>query len=1320
MGTSIVFIFSRDFGLSAKGFCRKVNDRSLIRDACVIYIGNPMVPSQALSDAPSGQASEREFWIDVGGTFTDCLLREADGSVRACKVLSSGRIKGRVLGPGRDGRTFKTTLNSALPGLYDGYDVHFGETCNQEAMQTRIVRSAEGYFEFDQELAPGDLTGRAFELTSGEPAPVLGIRMLLGLGLGGEVGPAEVRLGTTRATNALLERKGVRTAWLTTEGFEDVLAIGNQDRPRLFDLHIRKPEPLYERAVGVMERLGAEGEVLTPLDEEALKLKLEALKKDGVGALAVGLLHAYRNGVHERRIRTIAREAGFSQVSLSSEVSPTIRIVPRGDTTVADAYLTPVVHDYLESIQKRLPEARLRVMTSGGALVSTAGASGKDLVLSGPAGGVVGLAGVAREAGLKGAIGFDMGGTSTDVSRYDGEFEYEYETQKAGVRIVSPMLSIETVAAGGGSICGFDGQKLTVGPESAGAEPGPACYGRGGPLAVTDLNFFLGRLSSEHFPFHLDEDAVRIRIGAIRKQSEAAGGEPLSNIEIAEGFLRIANAHMAAAIKRISVARGYDIRRYGLVSFGGAAGQHACAVARELGIATVLVHPFAGVLSAYGMGVAEVSRFAVRSVLKRLGPAEAQGLEPVFDEMEARLTDELREQEGEIEATIESQRQLEVRYRGQSTTLSVDFRDADGIRAAFEASHEKLYGHLFEGREVEIVNARVQMTVKTSPPEAKPPHAHAHYPEPFDRRGVVFEGVNRDTPFYSWDDLGPGAEIEGPALIMETNSTVVLEPGWSARKTEQGHLRMEDRSGGTVRSTGAEEVNPIDLEIFNNHYASIAEQMGAILRRTSLSVNVKERLDFSCAIFTAKGDLVANAPHVPVHLGAMSECVKQMLRDVPDLEPGDVILTNDPLRGGSHLPDLTVITPVFEEEGSKLLFLTASRAHHADIGGIRPGSMPPDSKNLAEEGVVIRNFRVMAGGVACFEELRRLLLEAPYPSRAPEENLADVSAQIAANRQGAAALKAMLERFGRERTLAYMGHIQRAAEAKMRECLRRFGDGVYTFEDALDDGSRVCVKIVVQDGSATLDFTGSAGVHQGNLNANRAIVSAAVIYCFRCLIGEDIPLNSGVLAPLEIILPEGMLNPPVHDDPAQCPAVVGGNVETSQRIVDVIFGALGAVAASQGTMNNLTFGNERFGYYETLCGGSGAGPGFAGADAVHTHMTNTRLTDAEVLEKEYPVRLRRFGVREGSGGGGEFKGGRGVIREIEFLEPMSVSLLTQRRQRAPYGLAGGGSGAMGVNRLLKGGEIGEGQDLGGTARLEAAPGDRLIIETPGGGGYGSS
>lgn len=1217
------------------------------------------------------------------------------------------------------GRTLNTSLEEAPAGFYAGYEIRFVGASENETFRARIVRSEGGRLELNRDASGHAFRDRTFEVVSGEPAPLVGIRILLGRGLKDPVGPAEVRLGTTRATNALLERKGVRTAWITTEGFEDVLAIGNQDRPRLFDLEIRKPVPLYERAVGVIERLNAEGEVLTPLDEETLKAQLEGLRAEGIEALAVGLLHAYRNGAHERRVRAVARDAGFAQISLSSEVSPTIRIVPRGDTTVVDAYLTPVIHDYLDSIQSGLPEAKLRVMTSAGALVSTTGASGKDLVLSGPAGGVVGLAGVAREAGLDAAIGFDMGGTSTDVSRYDGAFEFEYETQKAGVRIVSPMLAIETVAAGGGSICGFDGQKLTVGPESAGADPGPACYGRGGPLAVTDLNFYLGRLPSEFFPFRLDAGAVGKRLQGVSERIDSAGGKALSEVEIAEGCLRIANAHMAAAIKRISVARGYDIRRYGLISFGGAAGQHACAVARELGIRTVLIHPFASVLSAWGMGVADISRFAVRSVLKPLTADTVALLMKVFQEMESDLTEELREEEGIAEGPIETQRLLEVRYRGQSTTLAVGFTDADGIREAFEASHEQLYGHLFEGRGVEVVNARARMIVKGSPPDPDRQAATAHRPDPSEFRAVIFAGVERQTPVHVWRGLKPGAEIDGPALIVETNSTIVVEPGWSARMTEGGHLRMNDPSGEATPGEESDEVNAVDLEIFNNHFASIAEQMGATLRRTSLSVNVKERLDFSCAIFTARGDLVANAPHVPVHLGAMSECVKQMLRDVPDLGPGDVILTNDPLRGGSHLPDLTVITPVFNEAGAELLFLTASRAHHAEIGGIRPGSMPPDSKNLAEEGVVIRNFKVMEGGVARFEPLKRLLLEARYPSRAPEENLADVSAQIAANRRGAGALETMLQRFGRERTLAYMGHIQKAAEGKMRDCLRRFGDGVYEFEDALDDGSPVRVKITIRDGSSTLDFSGSAGVHPGNLNANRAIVSAAVIYCFRCLIGEDIPLNSGVLAPVKIVLPEGMLNPPIHEDPALCPAVVGGNVETSQRIVDVIFGALGAVAASQGTMNNLTFGNERFGYYETICGGSGAGPGFAGAEAVHTHMTNTRLTDAEVLEKEYPVRLRRFGIRSGSGGVGEFSGGCGVVREIEFLEPMSVSLLTQRRQRQPYGLAGGGPGAAGVNRLLRAREGGEGQVLGEIARFEAAPGDRLIVETPGGGGYGT-
>jgi 5-oxoprolinase (ATP-hydrolysing) len=1266
-----------------------------------------------------------QFWIDVGGTFTDCLARAPDGELRSCKVLSSGRIKASVV----ERRSARSLRVAGLDDCPEGFFVDYRAFLLQEGGEVLELGLVTGFgeggvLELDSEAAAsGGDGGTRLELTAGEPAPILGMRRLLGLPLGASLGAIDVRLGTTRATNALLERRGARTGLLITEGFADLLRIGNQSRPKLFELDIRKPEVLYETVREVRERLDPTGDVLAPLDGDGARESLSRLRRDGVRSLAICLLHAYRNGRHERRLEELAREVGFDYVALSSQVSPTIKIVPRAETTVVDAYLTPVIRDYVRAIGELVPEGRLRLMTSAGGLVAAAAASGKDTLLSGPAGGVVGLAGAAEEAGFERAVGFDMGGTSTDVSRYDGEFAYEFETEKAGVRIAAPMLAIETVAAGGGSICAFDGQKLVVGPRSAGAEPGPACYGRGGPLAVTDVNLWLGRILPSYFPFDLDREAVVRRLDEVADEVARTTGQRRAPQELAEGFVRIANANMAAAIKKISIARGYDVRDYVLVSFGGAGGQHACAVARELGIRRILLHPFAGVLSAWGMGVADVKRFGVRTILAPLGPQSDDEVSAAFLEMHEELRGEILA-EGVPEERIRApRRQLELRYVGQSSTLLVDYESGGDPAVELERLHRQLYGHAFSDRPLEVVAARLELVARMERARREVEEEHRRRPEPATVVDAVFDGELRRTPVHLRDHLRPGDELEGPAIVVEITGTDVVEPGWTCRLTGRRDLVLEDRRGRESETVSA-EVDPVQLEVFHNQFAAIAEQMGATLVRTSLSVNVKERLDFSCAVFTGRGDLVANAPHMPVHLGAMSETVKWVLREMGELEPGDVVATNDPLRGGSHLPDITVVTPVFDEQGSDILFFTASRAHHAELGGIRPGSMPPDSRTLAEEGVLIRNFEVVKRGEPRFEALRRLLEEAPYPSRSPDENLADVGAQVSANHTGAEALLQMLERYGRATTLAYMDHIQRAAENKMRAALRRLGDGRYAFADSLDDGARIVVEITIDDDEAVIDFTGTSPPLESNLNANVAIVKAAVIYVLRCLIDEEIPLNDGVLAPVRIVVPPSLLNPPFEDDPRRCVAVVGGNVETSQRVTDVLLAALGMAAASQGTMNNLTFGNERFGYYETICGGAGAGPGFDGADAVHTHMTNTRLTDPEVLEAQYPVRLRRFEIRRGSGGAGRYRGGDGVRRELELLEPLQVSILSQRRRTRPFGLRGGESGKAGRNVLLRRrsereDEAFDEEELSPVASVEGGTGDRFLVETPGGGGYGA-
>ncbi len=1105
-----------------------------------------------------------------------------------------------------------------------------------------------------------------------------------------------MRLGTTRGTNALLERQGASTAFVTTRGFADCLRIGTQNRPRLFDLNVRKAEMLYREVVEIDERLDAQGVVLAAPDLDAVARQLAPLREAGIVSLAICLLHAPVNPVHEQAVEQVALELGFDCVVRSSELAPFQGLVSRAATTVLDAYLTPIIASYLSSIRQGAPQARLRMMTSAGALVDADQFVGKDSILSGPAGGVVGCAAVARAAGDSHAIGFDMGGTSTDVSRWDGSYERRYEMAlrdprtDAEIRIVAPMLAIETVAAGGGSICDFDGVKPVVGPLSAGADPGPACYGRGGPLTITDVNLVLGRLAIDALPFPLDLDAAHRALDALR----ARIGRYTRN-ELAEGYVRIANAKMAAAIRKISIARGYDPRDYTLVSFGGAGSQHACGVAQELGITRILAHPHAGILSAYGIGMADLRRFGGWHVGAPLGTE----LEQDFLAVEQRLRDELLAEGTPQDRLQPARRLLDLRYAGQDSALTIGRPDDGDWRAAFEAAHRQQYGFAFPQRAVEIVSGRVELTAASE--------------RPVEQRAGETIDRQRSAGTYRREDLRSGDRLPGPSIVIEAVATIVVEEGWQAQVSATGDLLLQDMQGvARTDSTGVES-DPILLELFNNRFAAIAEQMGETLRKTAISTNVKERLDFSCAIFDPAGELVVNAPHIPVHLGAMGETVRQLIVPRPAMRPGDVYLTNDPYQGGSHLPDVTAITPVFGDTDEPIFF-TASRAHHAEIGGITPGSMPPFSRRLEQEGVLIRNLRLVRDDRGAEQSLRELLESGPHPSRSVDENLADIWAQVAANQSGAVQLLALIEAEGLALVQAYMGHIQRAAEQKMREALRKIAPGVYRFADRLDDGAPLVATISIEHGeqpSAVVDFSGTGPVLEGNLNAPRAIVSSAALYCFRCLIGEEIPLNAGVLRPIQIVLPDDCLL-----NPTPGAAVVGGNVETSQRVVDVIFGALGVVAASQGTMNNLIFGDESFGYYETLCGGAGAGPGFAGAHAVHTHMTNTRLTDPEVLESRYPVRLVSCSVRHGSGGAGQFVGGDGIRRELCFLAPVQLSLLTQRRLTAPYGLAGGSPGQSGRNLLRL--AAGETQELAPIVGVELGPGDTLIIETPGGGGYG--
>lgn len=1189
-----------------------------------------------------------QFWVDRGGTFTDCIARSPEGELSVRKVLSS-------------------------------------DLAPVEAIQS-VLRDA-------------------------------------GVWRKGEAVPAcSVRMGTTVATNALLERRGVRMLVATARGLGDVLTIGTQERPELFELEIVKPAPLHERALELDGRIDARGQTLEPFNEAATREALARAQRDGIEAVAVVGPHSTVDPEWERRVAEIALDLGFAMVVCSHETANEVGLLARGETAAADAYLTPLLRAHGEALAAALPGSRIRFMQSSGGLTPAERFRGPGALLSGPAGGVVGARQVAAAAGFERAIGFDMGGTSTDVSLVvDGETDRVFESIVAGVRVRAPMLRIHTVAAGGGSLCRFDGFRLTVGPESAGARPGPLCYGdpAAHELALTDVNAFLGRIRPERFPFSLDLDRVGRAFAAIHGELAAADLERGVD-EVAAGFIEIANASMAQAIQEVSVGRGVDPREFALVGFGGAAGQHVCAVARRLGIRQILLHPLAGLLSAYGIGVAastwDGQRAAANATLGSGGalPGECAG---ALVELEASGRRALAA-EGVASDRIEIVRLADLRYCGAETALAVVApEDGDWLRAFGEA-HRARFGYERQGREIEVTAVRVQARGEEAAPEPQPAGAAAE-PRAAEEHEVWFPLLGRvRVPVLDRDALEPGQQISGPALILEGTGTVVLEPDFRAEVGAEGVLRIEsiddparERNAVAVGDSALGEADPVRLEVFGNRFMSIAEQMGAVLRNTAVSTNIKERLDYSCAVFDADGGLVANAPHIPVHLGAMGATVRAVRAAVPDLAEGDAIVTNDPACGGSHLPDVTVVSPVFI--AGALRFFVASRGHHADLGGITPGSMPAHSRNLEEEGVVLRPFPLVRSGRFDEGRIRAELSGARFPARAPDDNVADLEAQVAANRAGEALLREMVDQVGLDAVAVTMGQLQRAAAAKVAREIGKLADGEHVFEDALDDGTPLRVRLEVNGERMTIDFSGSGDALEGNLNAPRAVVESAVIYVLRCLVAERIPLNGGCLDPVDILVPKGSLL-----DPPPEAAVVGGNVETSQRVVDVLLGAIGRAAASQGTMNNVAFGTDTFGYYETIGGGAGATALADGASGVHTHMTNTRITDLEVMEQRLPVIVRQFALRAGSGGEGAQRGGNGLIRELEFTEDVEVSLLTQRRSRPPYALAGGAPGALGCNTVLRG--DGNSETVPGSARISLTAGDRLRIETPGGGGFGNA
>ncbi len=1151
-----------------------------------------------------------------------------------------------------------------------------------------------------------------------QDAAVQGIRELLGVSKDKTI-PAEkiaaIKMGTTVATNALLERTGDRTLLLITKGFADALRIGYQTRPRLFDQHIVLPELLYERVAQVDERLLADGTVTAPLDPESVRTPLQTAFDDGIRSVAIVFMHSYRYPAHENTVAEIARSMGYHQISVSHVVSPLMKLVGRGDTTVVDAYLSPLLRRYVDQITTDLGNAQLMFMQSNGGLTEAHRFQGKDAILSGPAGGVVGMVRTAAMAGFHKLIGFDMGGTSTDVSHYDGELERSFETMVAGVRIRAPMLSIHTVAAGGGSVLHYDGSRLRVGPQSAGANPGPTSYRRGGPLAVTDCNVMLGKIQPAYFPKvfgpqgnqPLDRDLVFRRFALLADQVgvDAEG--------LAEGFLKIAVDNMANAVKKISVQRGYDVTEYTLCCFGGAGGQHACLVADALGIERVFIHPYAGVLSAYGMGLADMRAMSEQAVEIGFSRAALDEISKILVSLSSKVQNELLNQ-GVESGRLTIIQKAHLRYQGTDTALAVSAADAQTMRAQFEALHKQHFGFTMQDCPlmVEAVSAEAIGNTGVEDDPILPRQDKNTEPRPLTTVSMYTHGEYHKTPLFDWQRLQTNDQINGPALLVDCNSTTVVEPGWQARINNHGHLIMERvLSRPTQQAIGA-DADPIMLEIFNNLYMSIAEQMGGVLANTAHSVNIKERLDFSCAVFNSQSNLVANAPHMPVHLGSMSDSVRGVIcKWKGQMHPGDVFVLNAPYNGGTHLPDVTVITPVFDNAGETVMFYVGSRGHHADIGGITPGSMPPHSHRVDEEGVLIDNLRLVANGTLLEAEIRLVLSGSLYPARNIDQNMADLCAQIAANEKGVRELQRMVNHFGLDVVQAYMDHVQNNAEESVRRVIQRLSSG--HFEYPMDNGAviRVAISVNKHTRSAVLDFTGTSQQQSFNFNAPLSVCRAAALYVFRTLVDDDIPMNEGCLKPLQLIVPEGSLLNPQY--PA---AVVAGNVETSQAIVDTLYGALGIMGAAQGTMNNFTFGNSNQQYYETICGGAGAGPDFDGTDAVHTHMTNSRLTDPEVLEWRYPVMVDDFSIRKGSGGKGKHRGGDGVVRRIRFLEPMTTAIVSGHRTVPPYGMAGGKPGAVGRNRVLR--KNGYEETIGAAAQTEMAPGDVFIIETPGGGGYG--
>jgi 5-oxoprolinase (ATP-hydrolysing) len=1244
-----------------------------------------------------------KIWIDTGGTFTDCIAVDPEGNQTRLKVLSTGCLRA-ILVEKTAARRFSIDHHwpEPLPQL-EGYacrNLATGQTLGT------IARAGleEGWIEWehDQNIQ----LPLAVEFSAGEEAPILAARIATQTPLHKALPPIDLRLGTTRGTNALLERKGARVTLLTTRGFADLGRIGNQQRPGLFQLDIPEPDLLYDEVITLPERLAADGAVLTPLETGAV-----APVKDTGRSYAIALLHSYRNPAHEKALEAFLREKGCGHISLSHELAPAIQLLPRMQTALVNAYLDPVLSAYLEGIRSKLqPEAPFFVMSSNGGLARAHSFHAKDSLLSGPAGGLAGAAQVARELRFPRILTIDMGGTSTDTARYDGQFDYRFELEIGGVKMHSPTLFIETVAAGGGSICAFDGSRLTVGPGSAGAHPGPACYGAGGPLTLTDVNLLLGKLDPSLMGIPVQAEAARKALAGIRDTVVARSGQSYSDAELLRGFEQIANEKMAEAIRKISVARGFDPSDYPLLAFGGAGGLHACAIADSLHIDTVILPFDSGLLSAYGIGHAPVQRLAEQTLLQTLDQGERQ-LPEAFAQLETRALQLVGQDLGNQAPVAIADRQVHLRLKGQDHSLSLSWQPGGALREEFESAYRDFFGYYPASPVIEIEKIHVLASEELEQAIPKAGTGSSGYDAtPSHELTPPLGGPA--VPVLEWLSLREGAQFEGPAVVIHPQATAWLAPGWQLKMGAKRHLILQKQK---KEAAGAQSFREhIALELFFNRFTAIAEEMGAQLQRTSFSVNIKERLDFSCALLDAEGYLLVNAPHIPVHLGSLGICTRAVASVLP-LGPGDVAITNHPAFGGSHLPDITLISAVFDAQGERIGYV-ANRAHHAEIGGKRPGSMPPDAANLAEEGVVFPPMYLVKGGVAQWESIEARLTQGPWPTRALSENLADLNAALSALKTGERKLRDLALRFGLPKLRHYMQRIRETAAEAARNAFLELGLQNATAVEKLDDGHAIRVRVRSAAGKVTFDFTGTDAVHPGNLNANQAIVYSCLLYVLRLLCRQPVALNEGLLENVTVILPECFLNPAFPDDPQQCPAVVGGNTEVSQRLADTLLKALGLAACSQGTMNNFLFGNRRFGYYETIGGGAGAGPGFHGRSAVHQHMTNTRITDPEILEFRYPVRLHRFAVRQGSGGNGHWHGGDGIIREMEFLENVEMTLLSQHREEAPYGMEGGEPGKPGAQYLIR--KDGSRETLKGIDSRDLQAGDRIVIETPGGGGWG--